>query len=287
MRQKTSAVLTLGFLAAIGVSSLLAISQASKEQKVDVGGCELFTSQAGSGEPVVVFEAGLGEDTSTWQSVLPQVAQFAHTFAYDRAGLGKSDSSPNPKTVEQMVKELQGVLTAGHVPPPYVLVGHSLGGAVIQLFAHTYPNEVAGLVLVDPEDGRLLERLQARLPKEEWDAREKTLAQMMAGASPAQKAEIEGSKSSGKALAAAVPLPDVPMVLLTGTLKDPSFPGNPMEQDLKLQLQEEFLKTAPHGDHVLVPNSRHYIQEDAPQLVIDAIRKVVSQSRKPAQQARS
>jgi pimeloyl-ACP methyl ester carboxylesterase len=166
------------------------------------------------------------------------------------------------------------------VSPPYVLVGHSLGGAVVELFAYTYPHQVAGLVLVDPEDGRLLDRLQARLPKQEWDAREKTLAQMMAGASPAQKAEIESSKTSGKALSAATPLPDVPTVLLTGTLKDPSFPGNPMEQDLKLQIHEEFLKTAPQAEHILVPNSRHYIQEDAPQLVIDAIRKVVNESRK-------
>jgi pimeloyl-ACP methyl ester carboxylesterase len=122
--------------------------------------------------------------------------------------------------------------------------------------------------------------LKARLPKEEWEAREKALAQMMAGASPPQKAEIESSKSSGKALDAALPIPDVPVVLLTGTLKDPSFPGNPMEQDLKRELQEEFLRSVSHGDHVLVPNSRHYIQEDSPQLVIDAIQKVVNESRK-------
>jgi hypothetical protein len=103
---------------------------------------------------------------------------------------------------------------------------------------------------------------------------------MMAGATAAQQAEIEGSKSSGKALAAALPIPDVPLVLLTGTLKDPSFPGNPTEQDLKLELQEEFLKAVKHGDHVLVPNSRLYIQEDSPQLVIDAIQKVVNEARK-------
>jgi pimeloyl-ACP methyl ester carboxylesterase len=269
-----------GFLAIINLGLLPALAQASREQKVDVGGYGVFTSQAGSGVPVVVFEAGLGEDTSTWDKVLPQVSLFSHTLAYDRAGLGKSDSSPNPKSVEQMVKELHAVLNAAHVSPPYVLVGHSLGGAVVQLFAHDFPCEVAGLVLVDPEDGRLLDRLQARLPKEEWDAREKTLAQMMAGASPAQNAEIESSKASGKALAAALPLPDVPVVLLTGTLKDPSFPGNPAEQDLKLELHEEFLKSVPHADHVLVPNSRHYIQEDAPQVVIDAIQKVVDESRK-------
>ena len=209
MQRMTSAVSTLACLALISAGTFQAVPQGSplvsKDQKVDAGGYQLFTSQAGSGEPVVVFEAGLGEDTSTWQSVLPQVAQFTRTFAYDRAGLGKSDSSTDPKSVEQMVKEMHSVLHAAHVQQPYVLVGHSLGGAVVELFAYTYPNEVAGLVLVDPEDGRLLDRLQARLPEAEWQAREKTLSQMMAGASPAQKAEIECSKASGKALAAATP----------------------------------------------------------------------------------
>ena len=273
-------VLTLFFLVIINLDFSRAFALVNREQKVDVGGYRVFTSQVGSGEPVVVFEAGLGEDTSTWDKVLPQVAHFSHTFAYDRAGLGKSDPSPNSKSVEQMVKELHAVLNAAHVSPPYILVGHSLGGAVVQLFAHVYPDEVSGLVLVDPEDGRLLDRLKARLQKEEWEAREKALAQMMAGASPAQKAEIESSRSSGKALAEILPLPNVPIVLLTGTLKDPGFPGNPMEQELKLQIHEEFLKAVAHGDHVLVPNSRHYIQDDSPQLVIDAIQKVVSESRK-------
>jgi pimeloyl-ACP methyl ester carboxylesterase len=276
MSRAISTLSIVGLLAVVGAFSLGVAqqnAQQNKDEKVDAGGYQVFTSQAGSGEPVIVFESGLGEDTSTWQNVQSKVAQFARTFTYDRAGLGKSDASSNAKTVEQMVKELHAVLNAAHVSPRYVLVGHSLGGAVVELYAHTYPDEVAGLVLVDPEDGRLLEQLEARLPKQEWQARENALAQMMAGASPAQKAE------SGPPLAAALPLPRVPVVLLTGTLKDPSFPGNPMEQDLKLELQNEFLKNVPQSEHVLVPNSRHYIQDDAPQLVIDAIQKVVNLSK--------
>jgi pimeloyl-ACP methyl ester carboxylesterase len=99
---------------------------------------------------------------------------------------------------------------------------------------------------------------------------------MMSQASPAQKAELQESNSSGNALAKALPLPKVPTVLLTGTLKDPSFPGNPLEQDLKLELQNELLAKLPDAQHVLVPNSRHYIQEDAPDLVINAIREVIN-----------
>jgi pimeloyl-ACP methyl ester carboxylesterase len=165
------------------------------------------------------------------------------------------------------------------VKSPYVLVGHSLGGAIVEVYAHRYANEMAGLVLVDPEDGRLLERLQAQLNKADWDARQEMLDKMMAGASPAQKAELEASKESGKLVEASLPLPAVPTVLLTGTLKDPGFPGNPMEQDLKMGLHKELLAQTPQAKQVLAPNSRHYIQEDAPDLVIKAIRDVVGQAR--------
>lgn len=270
----TAAVLLSGALAASSAQA-----QEPAQQRIDLGGYKLNVAEAGSGSPVIVFVSGMGEDLSTWHGVQPQVAQFSRSLSYDRAGLGKSDPSSAGKSVERMTTELHMLLAAAKVPPPYVLVGHSLGGAIVQLFAFTYPDEIAGLVLVDPEDGRLLDRLQARMPAEQWDARQKMLDQMLSQANPAQKAEVNESRASGKALAKALPLPVVPTVLLTGTLKDPSFPGNPLEQDLKLELQKELLATMPKAHHVLVPNSRHYIQEDAPNLVVEAIHDVVNQAR--------
>lgn len=264
-------------LCALSCRIILAQDPQASEQPIDLGGYKLNVSQTGSGLPVVVFVSGMGEDLSTWHAVQPAVAPFARTLSYDRAGLGKSDPSSAGKSVESMTSELHALLNAAKLAPPYVLVGHSLGGAIVQCFAFVYPAEVAGLVLVDPEDGRLLDRLQARMPSDQWEARQRMLDHMMSRANPAQKAEIAESRASGKTLAEAIPLPAVPTVLLTGTLKDPSFPGNPLEQDLKLELQNEFLATIPHARHVLVPNSRHYIQEDAPNLVIDAIREVVEQ----------
>jgi pimeloyl-ACP methyl ester carboxylesterase len=261
-----------------GVTGSAQSAQASHEERVDLGGYKIFTSQSGSGSPTVVFESGMGEDTSTWQNVQPAIGKFTRTFVYDRAGLGKSEPSPKPRTVEELVLELHQVLQAAEVPSPYILVGHSLGGAIVQLYAHNYPAEIAGIVFVDPEDGRLLDELQARMPPEEWQKREEMLDRMMASASPAQAAELRATKASGKALAAALPLPKVPIVLLTGTQKDPSFPGNPLEQDIKLEIQNQLLAQLPGSRHFLVPESRHYIQDDAPQLVIDAVQDVWKQA---------
>lgn len=130
-------------------------AQTAQDASINLGGYRVHISESGSGAPAVIFEAGLGEDLATWTNVQPQVARFVRTIAYDRPGLGKSDPSPHRRTVQQMAAELHSPLQVARVAPPYVLVGHSLGGTIVQVFAHLYPSEVAGLVLVDPEDGRL------------------------------------------------------------------------------------------------------------------------------------
>jgi pimeloyl-ACP methyl ester carboxylesterase len=245
---------------------------------IDVDGHRLYFSQAGSGPTNVVFESGLGEDSSTWNDVQPQVAKFAHTVTYDRAGLGKSDAlSPTApsRTIKDMAVELHVLIHAANITPPYVLVGHSLGGAIVQVFAHSYPSEVAGLVLVDPEDSRLTDLLHSRMTAADWAARQKAMDSAMSDMPAGVKAEQDAAfTTSGFYAAKAIPLPDVPVILLTGTKKNPEFPGNPLEQDLKLELQNALLTQIPKGKHVFAPNSRHYIQNDQPELVIDAIRRV-------------
>jgi len=91
---------------------------------------------------------------------------------------------------------------------------------------------------------------------------------------------LEAYRTSGDAAESALPLPVVPVILFTGTRKNPEFPGNPLEQDLKLQLHNELAKTIPGSRHVLVPNSRHYIQNDSPDVVVDAILEIIRASRK-------
>ncbi len=116
---------------------------------VDVGGHRLHLHCTGTGSPTVVLEGGKGLTTLHWSLVQPQLATETRVCAYDRAGQGWSEPGPLPRTPERVVEELHTLLQAAGESGPYVLAGHSLGGRYVRLFAARYPEEVAGLVLVD------------------------------------------------------------------------------------------------------------------------------------------
>jgi pimeloyl-ACP methyl ester carboxylesterase len=116
---------------------------------VDVGGFRLHLDCIGSGSPTVVLDAGLGVPSLTWTAVQKRTAKTTRVCWYDRAGYAWSDSAPTARTSDNIVTELHTLLVNAGETPPFVLVGHSFGGYNVRLFAHRYPDEVAGLVLVD------------------------------------------------------------------------------------------------------------------------------------------
>ena len=120
-------------------------------QLVDVGGYRLHMNCTGSGSPTVVIESGWGDSSAAWGWVQPEVAKTTRVCAYDRAGMGWSDASPRPRTAREFAKDLHTLLEKVNEPGPYVLVGHSLGGYTVLVYAHDYPDEVSGLVLVDAQ----------------------------------------------------------------------------------------------------------------------------------------
>jgi len=130
---------------------------------VDVGGHRLHLHSIGkrTSLPTVVLEAGLGSFSSQWGWIQPQVAKFTQVVAYDRAGLGWSESSNQPPDAQNVAVQLHKALHDAGIPAPYILVGHSLGGIHVRMFANLYPDEVAGVVLVDTMEG-----VWERLPKE-------------------------------------------------------------------------------------------------------------------------
>ena len=134
---------------------------------VDVHGRKMHLICMGQGQPAVVLDSGLSGSALDWSRVQPVVASFTQVCAYDRAGCGWSDPGPRPRASQQIADDLHALLQAAVIEPPYVLVGHSSGGFNVRVYAHRYPDEVAGLVLVDAAH----EGQRKRLPRRPLAAR--------------------------------------------------------------------------------------------------------------------
>ena len=120
-------------------------------RSVTVGnGCSFYLLEKGSGGPTVLFEAGIAATNLNWFHIQERVAGFTGTASYDRGGLGWSSPSRTARTPGNIAEELRGLLQCAQIKPPFILVGHSFGGLVMRRFAVLYPEEVAGVVLVDP-----------------------------------------------------------------------------------------------------------------------------------------
>jgi pimeloyl-ACP methyl ester carboxylesterase len=142
---------------------------AKPHQLVDIGGRKMNLYCSGQGATTVVFDAPSGDAGWNWFRVQPAVAKHTRACVFDRAGLGFSDPAKRPNTSENVAEDLHKLLAKAGVKPPYVMVGNSLGGANVQVYAYRYPAEVRGLVLVEPqhedETSRLDKASQGNLKK--------------------------------------------------------------------------------------------------------------------------
>jgi len=130
-------------------------------QLVDIGGgrrLNLFCM--GSGDRTILFDAGGSDWSVIWGLVQPAIAGGARACSYDRAGLGHSDPARGPRTPFAIAEDMHALIHAAHLATPLVLVGHSLGGFNVKLYAALYPEDVAGLVLVDPAEDRWYDRIR-------------------------------------------------------------------------------------------------------------------------------
>ena len=116
---------------------------------VDLDGYKLHLHATGKGKPTVVLIPGAGDYSFDWNLVQPSLARLTQVCSYDRAGFAWSDLGPTPRTVRQEANEVHLLLKNARIEPPYVLVGHSLGGLIVRVYADQYPDEVTGVVLVD------------------------------------------------------------------------------------------------------------------------------------------
>lgn len=271
---------------------------------VDIGGYKIHVDCRGRGEPTVVFDSGLADDSIAWYKVQPQVAAFTRACSYDRAGLGWSEPSPNPRTSAAIVKELHSLLTRSNVTPPYILVGHSFGGMNVRLYAYEYPNEVAGLVLVDsssPNQFRLLppsiqayndsffrrQRLfQATMPFgwprisgwcDKWPP--EVRAQRKATECRRQPwlthvAEYGGFDESSREVSAASTLGSTPLIVLSHDTSTPEPTAA-----LWLQMQSNLARLSTRSKLEVVRGGTHNLQDDHPEVIVNSVTAQVEEVR--------
>ncbi len=272
---------------------------------VDVGGYRLHLNCWGYGQPTVVLEAGLGGNSLDWARVQPGVARLTRTCAYDRAGYGWSENGPLPRTSARLTEELDTLLDRGGITGPYVIVGHSFGGLIARHFASRYPQTVAGLVLVDAshEDqfgrhkadakamdiapSRLFMRANRPVAPTNLPRHVLPLAHRLASTRSAYVAlqgEIQSLLFSAQQLQHTSQLTDIPLVVISRGRREwpDTITGNRMEQ-LWEQLQQDFLTKVPNARvpprRVIAPNSGHYIHLDEPEIVVIAVRQIVTRVR--------
>ena len=275
---------------------------------VDVAGKKMHVDCMGEGSPAVILNSGLGDTYLSWMKVQPQIAQFTRVCSYDRAGLGYSESSSHPRTSKVIAGELHALLQAANVAPPYLLVGHSMGGFDVRLYASLYRDQVAGMVLVDAshpdQENRLppeLKNLEASGLREE-EFLEYTMPfglPRLIGLcenDPAQRAaecnfhsareivaEMKAIGESSAQTAATPSLGDMPLVVLSHDPEKPSFDfppdlAKPVNEAWE-KMQEETAHLSTRGTQTIVKNSAHYIQIDQPDAVIAAVHAIVNQAR--------
>ncbi len=137
--------------------TVLSIYSFSQERFIKIDGTDIWVKTMGTverhkGQPLIVFESGLGTPMDNWERILGEVAKLGPLLTYDRPGIGKSEPDQQYPTIKNVSKTLIKILDHLQLEPPYLLVGHSLGGALIRGFAVYYPELLAGLIMIDPAD---------------------------------------------------------------------------------------------------------------------------------------
>ncbi|WP_233205389.1 alpha/beta fold hydrolase [Acidovorax sp. 56] len=224
----------------------------------------------GQGTPAVVLENGLGATLDWWAKVWPEVVTESQVLAYNRAGYGRSDEGMAPRDGMQVVGELRALLHARGVSPPYVLVGHSLGGLYMQLFARQHPDEVAALVLVDSTHP---DQVKGAGSLERWPVWLKWL--FNAVTSPTAKQELEQLDATGTQVSALPVDGVVPVWVLSAARASGSATELGQDVDRK---RADIARLYPGSVQVWV-DSGHGIPLERPDAVVQAIREALRASR--------
>lgn len=292
-----AAALTVAGLIGPGAlaASPVASSSSVPGKLVDIGGFRLHINCEGEGVPTIIFDSGVGGFSLEWDRIQNVLARRTRVCSYDRAGYGWSDLGPLPRTSERITRELHTLLAKAEVSGPYILAGHSFGGYTAQLFARNYPDETAGLVLIDASHPEQIERLPKRKQGKAQRARPRSNSHVVSWFFPhpnfpdenalvAQRImqgwqhkttwreEMTVFPVSAKQVQSSRPMPKVPVVVLTrGRSFWPGYSNGDETEKIWMELQDELSQLGSNPVHLIAERSGHVIHLDQPGIVISAM----------------
>ena len=274
---------------------------------IDIGGYRLHLYCTGEGGPTVILDYGLVGSYIEWHLVQPEIARFTRVCSYDRGGYGWSDASPRARTPDVMAEELHTLLEKAGEKPPFILVGHSMGGFDVLMYRHRYPQHVAGLVLLDsahpdqPIPFRWQSKARLRfleytaplgLPRwRGWCAQgpEAIRRQMLAFSCQPRifrtnyRQWLTFDESAGQVRTLGS-LGDLPLLVIA---RDPERqPANQRHEQHWFRLQQDLAQLSTNSTFVVARGSGHGVAQQRPDLVIEGIRKMVGELRAGQMQSR-
>lgn len=259
----------------------------------------LYYHCEGENTPTVFIDGGIGDASANWLSIQSELAVEMKVCVYDRAGYGMSDAGPGPRSSNQIVTEIYRLIKMVEIPGPYIIVGQSFGGFTAQLFAKRYPEQTAGIVLVESSHPRQSEML-SDLDKLSTGERKMVAGRQsyeLTDSDPwreqwlilnskrkavfAQMEELKYFRQSENEVLAAGKMPDIPLAVLTRDQRLlPTMNNDRSMEDVWRGLQRDLSESSSQGWQEIVKGSSHNIHLDSPQSVVAAVRKVNRLSRR-------
>lgn len=260
----------------------MACRENRSDRFVELEGHKQHIFDMGAGSPVVIFITGAGADLENFSEVQTEIAKLTRTLSYDRAGIGLSEELSTERTVDHFAIELHQILEKEKIEPPYLIVSHSLGGFIARWFVHEYPEQVTGMVLIDPAYEGFMDTIRNTRSEEQRRKMKDMVDLGIVNKPKASRKELEYLKQDEE-LMRSTKLPDnIPITMLTsGRFSDQEREAGSTAEDIArwVKFHERLKLQAPQMKHIVTEKSGTFIHQEEPELVIAEIKSILEMLR--------